>query len=91
MRDNFQFNAMWLTWYMVALVLCWRLAESDVTITLFVTRMGWLCLWYNHMAHPVSSSAALAFLTNMSEEHKSRSPIAIQVKNWRMTIHIKQK
>jgi len=43
------------------------------------------------MAHPVSSSAALAFLTNMSEEHKSRSPIAIQVKNWRMTIHIKQK
>jgi hypothetical protein len=38
------------------------------------------------MAHLVSSSTALAFLTNMSEKRTSASPSAIQVKNQRKTI-----
>jgi hypothetical protein len=43
------------------------------------------------VAHLVSSSAALAFLTNMSEKRKSASPSAIQVKNRRKTIGIEEK
>jgi hypothetical protein len=39
----------------------------------------------NNMAHIVSSCTALGFLTNMSEEHKSTSPGATQVKNWQTT------
>ena len=42
--------------------------------------MHWLHWRYHHTAHLVSSSTALAFLTNMSEKHKSTSPRAIQVK-----------
>jgi hypothetical protein len=38
------------------------------------------------VAHLVSSSVALAFLTNMSEKQKSTSPSGIQVKNWQMTV-----
>jgi hypothetical protein len=38
------------------------------------------------MVSLVSSSTALAFLTNMSDKRKSVSPSAIQVKNWRKTI-----
>jgi hypothetical protein len=47
--------------------------------------LGWS---YNHMAHLVSSSTALAFLTNMSEKCKSVSASALQVKNWQKTIGI---
>ena len=43
------------------------------------------------MTHLVSTSTALAFLTNVSEEHKSALPSAIQVKNWQMTIFIEEK
>jgi hypothetical protein len=43
------------------------------------------------MAHLVSSSTALAFLTNISGRHKSASTSAILVKNWRKTIGIEQK
>jgi hypothetical protein len=39
----------------------------------------------NHMARVVSSSTASGFLTNMSEEHKSTSPSATQVKNQQKT------
>jgi hypothetical protein len=38
------------------------------------------------MAHLVSASTALAFLTNKIEKHKSISPSAIQVKNQRKTV-----
>jgi hypothetical protein len=38
----------------------------------------------------VCSSTALAFLTSMSEKHKSASPSAVQVKNRRKTIHIEE-
>ena len=43
------------------------------------------------MAHLVSSSTALAFLTNKSGKHKSTSPSLIQVKNQRKTICIEEK
>jgi hypothetical protein len=43
------------------------------------------------LAHFVSSSTAFAFLTNMSEKHKSTSPSAIQVKNRRNTTGIEEK
>jgi hypothetical protein len=43
------------------------------------------------LAHLVSSSAALAFLTNMSVRRKRASPSAVQVKNWRKTIRVGEK
>jgi hypothetical protein len=43
------------------------------------------------VAYLVFSSTALAFLTNMSEKHKSTSPSAIQVKNGRKTLGIEEK
>jgi S-methylmethionine-dependent homocysteine/selenocysteine methylase len=39
----------------------------------------------------MSSSTAVAFLTNMNGKYKSRSPGAIQVKNWQTTISIEEK
>jgi len=65
--DNFWFNAMWHTWCLVTLVLCWRLAESDVTITPSVTWFDWLHWWHNHTVDVDPSSRALAFVTKMSE------------------------
>jgi hypothetical protein len=44
------------------------------------------CVWIeyvggnNHAAYLVSSSTALAFLTNMSKKRRSTSPSAIEVK-----------
>jgi hypothetical protein len=78
--DNFQWNVIWHIKSMSALIFCSRLAESDVTVTPSVTCRGWLHWWHNHAAHLVSSSTALAFVTNMTEKHKSTSPSAIQVK-----------
>jgi hypothetical protein len=43
------------------------------------------------MAHLVFSSTAVAFLTNISETHKSVSPSVIQVKSWRKTISTEEK
>jgi hypothetical protein len=43
------------------------------------------------VAHLVSSSTALAFLTSVSEKHKSASPSTIQVKNLWKTIGIEEK
>jgi len=40
--DNVRFNAMLHTRSMVALILCWRLAASDVTVTPSVTYTDWL-------------------------------------------------
>jgi len=53
--------------------------------------MRWLCEWYNHAAHQVSSPTAIGFLTNMSEKRISTSPSAIQVENRPKTIHIEEK
>jgi len=43
------------------------------------------------MAHLVSSSTALALLTNVSEKHKSPSPSAVPVKNRWKTTSIEEK
>ena len=43
------------------------------------------------MAQLVSSSTALAFLTNISEKHKFTIPSAIQKKNWWKTIGNEEK
>jgi hypothetical protein len=42
------------------------------------------------MNHLVTSSPALAFLTNMSEECKFTLHSAVQVKNWRKAIGIEE-
>jgi hypothetical protein len=43
------------------------------------------------VTHLVSSSTALAFLTNMSEKHKSTSPSAILVTNRQKTMGTEEK
>ena len=43
------------------------------------------------MAHLVSSSTALTFLTNMSGKCKSTSHSAVQVKNWQKTVTSEEK
>ena len=80
--NDLQFNAVWHRSSVAVLVVYMRLAESGVTVTLSVTCMDSLCWWYNHLAHVVSFSTVLVFLTNMSEKFKSKSPSAFQVKNW---------
>jgi hypothetical protein len=45
-----------------------------------------LCWRYIQAGHLVSSSTALAFLTNMSQKRESASPSAFRVKNRRKTI-----
>jgi hypothetical protein len=89
-RDNLRFNAICIDdpWSHSS---SGRLAGSDVTITPSVTCMDWLRWWYNCENHLVSSSTALAFLTNISEKRKSVSPSAIQVKNRRKTIGTEEK
>jgi len=37
--DNVRFNAVWHTRSMVALILCWRLAVSGITVTSSVSYM----------------------------------------------------
>jgi hypothetical protein len=73
-------------------LMCKRtLTVSEITVMPSVTCVDWLHWWYNHMAHLVSSSTTLAFLTHTSEKHKSASPSAIQVKNQWNTIGIQEK
>jgi hypothetical protein len=89
--NNFWFNAIWHRWSMATLIFCRRLAGNDVTTTPSVTCRDWLFWLYNHAAHLVSYSTALAFLTNMNDKCKSASPSAIQVKNRRKTISTEEK
>ena len=78
-------------WSMAPCVLCWRLAESDITVTPSVTCMVWLRWWYNHMADVVLPSTTLAFITKMSRKRKSASYSTIQVKNLWKTISVERK
>jgi hypothetical protein len=91
LRDYFWSNAIWHRRSMAALVLCWRLAESDVTVMLSVTCMDLLCWWYNCLAGVVSPSTALGFVNKMSEELQSTSPSEVQVKNQWKAISIEEK
>jgi hypothetical protein len=65
--DNFRFNAIGHSRYVVALVLCWRLAESDITVMPTNTCRDWLCWWYKHAAHVHSSSTVVKALRYKSE------------------------
>ena len=82
---------MWHTRSMAALASCWRLTESNVTVTPSVMRVDWLCYWYNYTSLLASSSTALAFLTNMIEKHPSPSLSAIRLIKKLMTVTIEGK
>jgi len=60
-----------------ALVLLWRLAESDVTVMPLVTHMDWLCWWYKHTNDVVLPPTALTIGSKMSDKHTSASPSTI--------------
>jgi len=89
--DIFQFNVICCRRSLAALVLSWRLVESDVTVTPSVTRVDWLCWWYNHAADLVHPSTALTFVTEMTEKCKATSSGAIQVKNLWKTVNTEEK
>jgi len=75
LHDNFWFNVIWHRWYTILFnltwfgidgpwpYLCWRLAESDVTVIPSVTRMDWLCWWYKHAALAVPLSPSLTLVS----------------------------
>jgi len=65
---NVRFNAIWHRRSVAALIFCRRLAESDVTVTPSVTCKTWLCWWYNHVAHSISSSKA-KWVRNVNLHH----------------------
>jgi hypothetical protein len=75
----------------VTLVLYWSLPENVITVMPSVACVDLLCWCYSHAADVVSSLTALAFITNMSDKHKSTSPSAIQVKNQSKTIGTEEK
>jgi hypothetical protein len=91
LHNNFRFNVIWHTLSTVMFIFCRRLTGSDITVTPTVMHVDWLHWWYNRTAHSVSSSTALAFLTNMSEKHTSASASAIHMKNQQKIIGIKKK
>ena len=66
---------------MAALIFCRRLAESDVTVTPSVSVSTDKIGDDNQVAHLVSFSTTLAFITNMTEKCKCTSLNAMQVKN----------
>jgi hypothetical protein len=69
----------------VVLALCWRLAESDITLTPWIDYISDIITW-----DQVPSYIALDFLTK-SDKPKSTSPSEIQVKNWQTTISTEEK
>ena len=102
LHGNIQFNVIWHRRSAAAFIFCGRLAGSDITVMPFVMCMvylvfyiffvmDWLCQWHSHMVHLVSSWAALAFLTNITEKCKFITPGAIQVKNPWKTIDTEEK
>jgi hypothetical protein len=76
---------------MAALVLCWRLTESDVT----TCHQSHVWIDYvsdiNHVADVIPPSTSLAFVTKMSVKHKSTSPNAVTVKSQQHTIRTVEK
>jgi len=47
-RDNFRFNAIWHRRFLAALVLSWRPAQSDVTVTPSMT-----CIWIDYVGDKI--------------------------------------
>jgi hypothetical protein len=91
LHDNFWFNAIWHRQSMGMSICCRRVAESVITVMQTVMCMDWLHWWYNHAAHLVSSSTALAFPTNMTEIHKCTSPREIQMHDQKKTLSTEKK
>ena len=60
--NNFWLNMIWQRQSMTAFIFCRKLAENDITVMQSATRMAWLCWWFNHAAHVVSSSTEMVFL-----------------------------
>jgi len=89
--DNFQFNVIRCGLYVATLNFSRRLAESYVTVMQSVICKDRLHWWYNHVAHLVASSTALASLINMRKKCKSTSLSAIQVENRQKTIGTEEK
>jgi len=58
---NFWFNMIWQRRSVAALIFCRRQAENKANVMPSVTCMDWLHCSYNHVAHVVSSSTAMAF------------------------------
>ena len=88
---NVQFNMIWHGWNVAALILCWRLAENNVTVMASVTCMDWLHWWYKHAACFTPPSSALVVCTKMDEKYKSTSPSVMQVRNQQKTVSTKEK
>jgi len=57
---------------MAALVLCWRLVDSEVTVMPSVMCVDWLHWWYRYVAAGVPFSTVSAFVTNMRNIHLHR-------------------
>ena len=87
LRDNFWFNAIRRRRPVAALIFCTRLTESDCHTISHMYGLITLVI-YTQVAHAISSSTPLGFLTNMGEKHKSTSPSAIQEKIWQKPISI---
>jgi len=77
-------------WNVDAFVLCWRIAESDITVMPPFMQMAYIGD-NKHKAHVISPLSAVAFGTKMSEKYKSTSCSTMQMKNWWKTISIEEK
>jgi len=69
---RFQSNQMWHTQTVAALVVLGA-SRKWQSPSCHQTSMDWLYWWYNHMAHAVTPSTALAFVTTMSDKYKYTS------------------
>jgi len=72
---------------MAALVLCWRLVDSEVTVMPSVMCVDWLHWWYRYAADVVPFSTASAFVTKMRNIHlhhllKSKLKISERQSGW---------
>ena len=77
-------------WFMCKLILCLRLADSDITDTSSVKFTDWLHRWYNCVAHSISSSTALTFLTSWGRNINLHH--LVQCKwNWWKTVGTEEK
>lgn len=90
LHNNFRFTAILHRWYMCTFFWSRWLADSDITVRPSVKCRDRLHRRYNHEAHWVYSSTALAFLHNMSDKHKSTSHGLMHVKNWWRTIRFQE-
>jgi hypothetical protein len=87
MHHHFRLKVIWHTWSMASLVLCQRLAESEVT----VMYIDWLHWWYNHIADVFFPSTALAFVNKMVRNLNLHHLVQSKWKSRRKTVGIEEK